>query len=265
MTDIISTVWGSSDYTPTANRLAPVGRQLAARLNEFVPLAVSGDRETPIILDLGAGHGELAHQLLERGYEVVALEPAKRMRAAARARGFAARANWNAGTGEQTGLADRSCDGIISNFAAFMCEVPAAPNEWARILRPGAPIVFSAWDSDGFLADMTARMLEITGGSAPHLQWREAAADRLGSKFEQISVTRHVMQWEFASIAAAITEFETGSPVHAFMMRQLADRAGELREALRSHLAEYRDPVTGAVRGDAHYLIIQAKRAMGAD
>lgn len=256
MNEMLSTIWGASDYTPTARRLERVVPQLADRIRSLVPASGS-----PHLVDIGAGHGELAQLLCDTGYQVTAIEPASRMRETAAARGIARQATWSDAVGEATGLEAGSVDGIVSNFGAFMCRVPEGPAEWARILKPGAPLVFSAWDNTGFLSDMTDRMLAVSGGEAPHLHWREHVHERLGAAFDQLQVDRYEMPWEFESVEAAIEENETGSPVHAFMMSALGERAGELREALRTCFSDYVDPSTGRVRGTADYLIVQAQRA----
>jgi len=65
-------IWSSSDYEPTAHRLAPAADVVSERVSTLLPHGSN-------IVDLGAGHGHLAEALLERGFVVTAVEPTARM------------------------------------------------------------------------------------------------------------------------------------------------------------------------------------------
>jgi SAM-dependent methyltransferase len=87
------------------------------------------------VLDLGAGTGKLTRQLLERGVEVIAVEPSAGMRAEL---GKAVPGvPVLGGKGEQIPLAAGSVDAILAAQAWHWVEPSLAVPEAARVLRPG--------------------------------------------------------------------------------------------------------------------------------
>lgn len=96
--------------------------------------------------DIGAGSGILAAQLLDCGYEVVAVEPNDAMRAlAVEAIGAHPRATVVAGTAERSGRPERSLDAICVAQAMHWFDLVAAREEFIRLLRPGG-ITLAAWN-----------------------------------------------------------------------------------------------------------------------
>ena len=87
------------------------------------------------VLDLGAGTGKLTSALVERGLDVVAIDPSPNMLAQLQAKlpGVDARV----ASSEDTGLADASVDAIVVGSAFHWFTRPDAEAEMARILRPG--------------------------------------------------------------------------------------------------------------------------------
>jgi ubiquinone/menaquinone biosynthesis C-methylase UbiE len=90
------------------------------------------------VLDLAAGTGKLTAALVDRGLDVVAVEPAPEMldRLVTRLPTVDARA----GTAEHTGLPDNDVDAVLIAAALHWFERPAADHEIARVLRPGGTI-----------------------------------------------------------------------------------------------------------------------------
>ena len=90
------------------------------------------------VLDLGAGTGKLTAALVERGLDVVAIDPSPNMLAQLRAKlpGVDARV----ATSEATGLPDASVDAIVVGSAFHWFTRPDAEREMARILRPGGVV-----------------------------------------------------------------------------------------------------------------------------
>jgi SAM-dependent methyltransferase len=90
------------------------------------------------VLDLGAGTGKLTRQLVERGLEVVAVEPLAEMRAEL------ARAMPGVqileGIGEAIPLPDGSVDAVLAAQAWHWVDPPRAVPEVARVLRPGGTL-----------------------------------------------------------------------------------------------------------------------------
>lgn len=252
----VETIWSASDYSPTAERLAPAARDVAARAARLAP---SGAR----VMDLGAGHGHLAAELAARGFAVTAVEPAERMLAIGRTRVPTAR--WLRTTGEDTGLPDGAVDCVASSFGSMFCDPVAGPAEWARVLRPGGALVMSAWGLTGFLAEMTDRMMAVMApgadASPPHMLWGETdvAESRLAPHFHDIRVESQELPWCFESVEAGMELYLYGSPTHAFSLAAAGERREELMAALRAHLEECAGP-DGSIRSSTGYCVITARR-----
>ncbi len=93
----------------------------------------------PRLLDVGAGTGRLSEPLLERGFDVVAVEPLDEMRAILTAKLGAERAL--AGRAEALPLPDASVDGAVCADAWHWFDGARAAGELARVVRPGGGVV----------------------------------------------------------------------------------------------------------------------------
>jgi ubiquinone/menaquinone biosynthesis C-methylase UbiE len=90
------------------------------------------------VLDLAAGTGKLTADLVARGLDVVAVEPAPQMLAQLVAR--LSTVDARAGSAEHTGLPDQDVDAVLIAAALHWFERPAADHEIARVLRPGGVV-----------------------------------------------------------------------------------------------------------------------------
>lgn len=112
------------------------------------------------VLDLAAGTGKFTRLLVDRGADVIALEPVAEMRIELRAtvRG----AEVLAGTAESIPLADGSIDAVTVAQAFHWFDQPRALAEIRRVLRPsgGLAIVWNLRDeSEPWVAEFGARQL----------------------------------------------------------------------------------------------------------
>ncbi|SEN53022.1 class I SAM-dependent methyltransferase [Paenibacillus sp. OV219] len=100
------------------------------------------------IADVGAGTGIFSELLLERGSQVVAVEPNEPMREAAVAR-LGAVGGFRAATGsaEATGLEGQSVDFIVCAQSFHWFDRDLAGAEFKRILRPGDGKVVLIWNT----------------------------------------------------------------------------------------------------------------------
>ena len=90
------------------------------------------------VLDLGAGTGKLTAALVDRGLDVVAIEPSAPMRSRLAAR--LSTVDAREGTAEATGLGAEEVDAVLIGAALHWFERPAADHEIARVLRPGGVV-----------------------------------------------------------------------------------------------------------------------------
>ncbi len=90
------------------------------------------------VLDLGAGTGKLTASLVERGLDVIAMDPSPNMLALLRDRFPDVDAR--GGSAEAIGLPDAAVDAVVAGSAFHWFARPAADAEIARVLRPGGRV-----------------------------------------------------------------------------------------------------------------------------
>jgi SAM-dependent methyltransferase len=127
------------------------------------------------VLDVGAGTGKLTCRLLERGLDVIAVEPVAGMRRALERTATAA--DVRAGQAEALPLADGEVDGVVAAQAFHWFATPAALAEFARVLTPGGRLglTWNRRDLDQPLQEELRRLVEpYRAGTPEHASdtWR---------------------------------------------------------------------------------------------
>ncbi|MUT67912.1 class I SAM-dependent methyltransferase [Paenibacillus sp. NEAU-GSW1] len=107
----------------------------------------AGARPGAIVADIGSGTGIFSKLMLERGCEVIALEPNQEMRLTAE-RELAEMPGYRsaAGAAEETGLSAESVDLIVCAQSFHWFDRPAAQQEFRRILKPSGKAAL-IWNS----------------------------------------------------------------------------------------------------------------------
>ncbi len=98
-------------------------------------LAATGNWVADVVLDLGAGTGKLTTRLVERGLDVIAVDPIAEMLDVLRDTLPGTPALL--GTAEQIPLSDNSVDAVLVAQAWHWFDAEQAVAEIARVLRPG--------------------------------------------------------------------------------------------------------------------------------
>ena len=169
-------LWEMSDLARSFNDVAEAydfGRpRYDDRAIDAIAAAAGGG---PRLLDVGAGTGRLSGPLLEKGFDVVAVEPLDEMRAIL-TRGIGADRAL-AGHAEELPLPDASVDGAVCSDAWHWFDGARAADELARVLRPGGGAVVCvshpSWlgsdDAPDWWLDLGAIHAALPKGDHPYL------------------------------------------------------------------------------------------------
>jgi SAM-dependent methyltransferase len=124
------------------------------------------------VCDLAAGTGILTKQLVDAGYDVVAVEPVAAMRAELSA---GVDVEVIDGTAEAIPLPDASVDAVTVGQAFHWFDPQPALAEIARVLRPGGVLcmVWNARDEDVDWMNQWGDVVAEAGGGRPYQDHRE--------------------------------------------------------------------------------------------
>jgi SAM-dependent methyltransferase len=215
----------------------------------YAPAAVSWVAERgrwepgSLVVDLAAGTGQLARRLIPLGVRVIAVEPARNMRAVLQTK--LPSVTVEAGTAERIPLGDGGADAVVVGNAFHHFDRDAAFVEIRRVLRPeGALALFWARSSRGGL-DLGLReiddVVEHERGSSPivrsYISWFEPPERVEGfTPFERRSFrTTHTLP------SARLADlFATGSDIASLPERARARLLARIRE-LAARLPEVVD------------------------
>ncbi|WP_152395148.1 class I SAM-dependent methyltransferase [Paenibacillus guangzhouensis] len=203
---------------------------------------VIGLKQESVVADVGAGTGIFSKLLLERGSQVIAVEPNKEMREAA-LKDLEGAPNYRAvpGSAEETGLMDHSVDFIVCAQAFHWFDRTAARKEFERILKPGGKIVL-IWNNR--LTEGTPfreeydRFLHTFGTDYKTVTQKNITPDALGAFFEagdmQIGTFPNHQRFDLEGLAGRVLSSSyipvPGDPSYEAMMdalRALFERNAE--------------------------------------
>jgi SAM-dependent methyltransferase len=197
------------------------------------------------VLDIGAGTGKLTRPLLQRGLEVIAVEPVDGMRSALGR--TAPRADIRAGRAEALPLAAGEVDGIVAGQAFHWFAGAATLSEFARVLRPDGRLglIWNRRDPDQPLQAEIGRLVApyrrgapahasdawraaftdvapfglVAECRMPHRQWLDA--DGLVDRILSISFIAALDETQRRTIAAHVRELATAAPIELRYITEL--------------------------------------------
>ena len=105
---------------------------------ESLDWLIQGPEPISDVLDVGAGTGKYTELLVERGWDVVAVDPSADM--LEQLHGKLSSVKTHLGTAERVALPDESVDLAVAAQAWHWCDPVAASAEMARILRPNGTL-----------------------------------------------------------------------------------------------------------------------------
>jgi SAM-dependent methyltransferase len=220
------------------------------------------------ILDLATGTGWTSRLLARRGANVIGVDIASRLLAAATegARKEGLKIEYQIGDAEKLPFADQTFDGVISTFGIMFASRPeAAARELARVCTRGGRIALATWlpDSGVFkMFQVMRRFMPPPPSPAPPSPFEWGNADRvralLAGDFD-LKFERGVATYFERDGAAAWDAFTNGYGPTKALAKSLDDcRRAELKEAFIAFHDNYRTELGIAVPRE--YLITLGKR-----
>jgi len=134
MKKIVEQVW---DYTKHAKFYEYRPNYAQKSIDMLLSLAKNEPNERLKVADIGAGTGNLSVMLLERGCEVVSVEPNDAMREIGIERTKGANIKWVRATGLETGLENASFDWVTFGSSFNVMDRNKALEEAHRLLKMG--------------------------------------------------------------------------------------------------------------------------------
>jgi SAM-dependent methyltransferase len=138
------------------------------------------------VLDLGAGTGKLTTRLVERGLDVVAVDPVPEMLEVLK--GSLPETPALLGTAEEIPLADDSVDAVLVAQAWHWFDLDRAVSEVARVLRPGGRLGL-VWNTRDERSGWVKDLGHIIGHE------NDPFTDRVSLPAPFAGVERHHVEW----------------------------------------------------------------------
>jgi SAM-dependent methyltransferase len=253
-------MWTIGDYPDIARTLTGVAETILAR-------AEAGQGVS--LLDVATGAGNVAIPAALGGASVTGLDLTPRLLEVARQRAaeVGAEVSFIEGDAEELPFDSDSFDRVTSCFGVmFAPRQELAAGELARVARPGATIVVTAWTPEG----LNGRMFKAVGSYMPPpppelkppLMWGDE--DRVRSLFEptgaELAFERHMVTFEHESPEGWLdyNERVLGPTIVAKAALEPQGRWDALREELVKLYTDGNEAKDGTFRARAEYLLTVA-------
>lgn len=143
-----------------------------------------------LVLDLGAGTGQLAKRVLELGFEAVGVEPDHRMRAVLAENIGDERAH--RGSAEAIPLPDASVQAVVAGQMWHWVDPARAVPEVGRVVRPGGTLIV-LWILRDDRVPWIKRLVARVSVPDPYQQFNDASVPEFGEPFGP----REAFEFEF--------------------------------------------------------------------
>jgi ubiquinone/menaquinone biosynthesis C-methylase UbiE len=189
------------------------------------------DGVTGRVLDLGAGTGKLTRSLVERGYEVGAVDPSSAMLRVLRE--ALPGVDAQIGSGEHIPFGDRSVDAVVCAQAWHWVDPAVAVPEVARVLRPGGTLGL-VWNFRDESVDWVRELGQLMHTEAAYLG--EDVPPVVGRPFGELE--RHEVRWVQPLTLDGLLDLARS---RSYFITKDADTQAAVIESLRRLAAEHPD------------------------
>ncbi len=185
------------------------------------------------VADIGAGTGKLTRKLLERGWHVMAVEPNDAMRAYGIENTRVGNVTWSNGTGEETGLPDRSVGAAFFGSSFNVLNREKALVEVARIVRPEGWFA-CMWNHRDLNDPHQLEIERIIQTCIPDYHYGTRREDQ-SAVIEESGLFGEVKKMEASFVYTLSTaDYIDAWRSHATLARQAGDRFEAIIDAIRS-------------------------------
>jgi SAM-dependent methyltransferase len=254
-------MWTIGDYPDIARTLEGVAETILARAQP---------RPGMSLLDVATGSGNVAIPAALAGGSVTGLDLTPRLLEVARQRATEAGAqvSFIEGDAEELPFDSDSFDCVTSCFGVmFAPRQEIAAGELARVARPGATIVFTAWTPEG----MNGQMFKAVGSYMPTpppelkppVTWgnEDHVRSLMAPSGAELSFERHTVTFEHDSPVTWLeyNERVLGPTIMAKAALEPQGKWNSLREELVGLYTENNEADDGKFRAQAEYLLTVAR------
>lgn len=258
-------IWGLGNYPEVAKILEPASEAVAE---------ACGIGPGTRVLDVGAGTGNASMAAARRGAQVIATDLSPHLLEIGKRRSAdeGLSIDWQLADAEELPFEDNSFDVVTSVFGAmFAPRASHTAGELLRVTKPGGMVGFTAWASDSY----TGATLNLATKFAPPLppgvdtagEWGDegVARERFESHGADVDVRSGEVVWDFESPEASRAFMEENTPpCVAAKMFLPPERFEEMMAAFGEVQAKFNRGNDGRVTIDARYLLVLARKPLGA-
>jgi SAM-dependent methyltransferase len=258
-------MWASGHYDAVAT-------QLIAELGPVL-VEATGIRTGDLVLDVGAGSGNVAIPAALAGARVIAsdLTPELLEQGEAHARERGAVLEWQVADAERLPYDDGQFDVAVSAVGImFAPHHQAAADELLRVVTPGGRIGLVSWTPAGFIGQMFATMKPIVApppaGVQPPPLWGDEDHVRglLGDRVTDVRTEKRTVRVTLFAEPADFREFfktNYGPTIAAYKQQPDAEKTAELDAALDGLAERFDVGESGYLVLEWEYLLLTARRA----
>jgi SAM-dependent methyltransferase len=258
-------MWASGHYDAVAT-------QLIAELGPVL-VEATGIRTGDLVLDVGAGSGNVAIPAALAGARVIAsdLTPELLEQGEAHARERGAVLEWQVADAERLPYDDGQFDVAVSAVGImFAPHHQAAADELLRVVTPGGRIGLVSWTPAGFIGQMFATMKPFVApppaGVQPPPLWGDEDHVRglLGDRVTDVRTEKRTVRVTLFAEPADFREFfktNYGPTIAAYKQQPDAEKTAELDAALDGLAERFDVGESGYLVLEWEYLLLTARRA----
>ncbi|HEY7835951.1 MAG TPA: methyltransferase domain-containing protein [Solirubrobacteraceae bacterium] len=254
-------MWTAGDYPEVARRIESVGRYV---------VECAGAAPGVELLDVATGAGNVSLPAAIAGAKVTGLDLTPKLLEVARARAAEAGVELELieGDAEQLPFAENSFDRVTSCFGVmFAPRHDVAAGELARVARPGARIVVTAWTPQGFVGSNFRTAASYMPPPPPELMppvmWGEEEHVReiFDGSGAELSFERRTVPFEGASVEQFMADDERmlGPAVMAKAALEPQGRYEDLRRDMVAMYEDCNEADDGSFRVESEYLVTVAQ------